>query len=464
MKKKKLLNPIYSGASPGQVAEDLKSLVDFQDKGIPLDILKTQIENKLIPHLMNYDRPEFQSLFNAFPEEGARLGAQIALDYNQGVTNWQVSPGGAMLEELCCQALCRLFGLAPTSEATFMYCGTYANQQALYMALHNKAEKEGFDLSYDGVQGFYNPGNLSVLISSDAHFSLRHGVRTLGLGDQSLVPIPVDKNHRMDVSLLEKTIKNLKETRKIFCVTATAGTTSTGSVDPIKAIAEVCREHNIWLHVDGAYGLAYSLVPQWNPLYKGIELADSVSWDPHKQMRVPIPNSLLFVKNKDDFKRMTIHGDYFNREDESTPSPGLKSPPTTRPLSALALVCSLKHMGMKKTIEMLKSPLHAIEQIFLKLEKEEDFELGHKPDTGILCLRIKPAGFPCEHLDELQNQIYNQILTEGQRTISITRFDNKTYLRFVAISPIVTETSMMATITIIRTEAQKLWKKYWITP
>lgn len=131
---------IYSGASPDQVAKDLKFLVDFQDKGLSLDKLKKQIENKLVPHLMNYDRPEFQSLFNAFPEEGARFGAQIALDYNQDVTNWQVSPGGAMLEELCCQTLCRLFNLAPTSDATFMYCGTYANQQALYMALHSKAE------------------------------------------------------------------------------------------------------------------------------------------------------------------------------------------------------------------------------------------------------------------------------------------------------------------------------------
>lgn len=464
MKKRKTSDPLYSGASPDLVAQDIDSFVDFQDEGLPLGTLQKHIEDKLIPHLMHYDRPEFQSLFNAVPEEGALLGAQIALEYNQGVTNWQVSPGGSMLEELCCQALCRLFELAPRSDATFMYCGTYANQQALYMALHSQAEKEGFDLSYDGVKGFYDPGKLAVLASCDAHFSLRHAVRTQGLGDQSLIPVPVDKNRRMDVSLLEKTIKSLKDTRKIFCVTATAGTTSTGSVDPVEAIAEVCFEHNIWLHVDGAYGLAYSLVPEWKPLYKGIELADSVSWDPHKQMRVPIPSSLFFVKDKDNFKRMTIHGDYFNREDESTPSPGLKSPPTTRPLSALALVCSLKHMGMKKTITVLRSPLHTIKQVFQNLENEEDFALGHKPDTGILCLRICPKGFPLERLDALQDLVYKQILADGQRTISITRFDNKTYLRLVAISPSVSEKSMMETITVIRATAQEIWKKYWITP
>ncbi len=464
MKKKKESNPIYSGATPDSVAKDLKSLVDFQEKGLPLEMLQKQIEDKLIPHLMNYDRPEFQSMFNAFPEEGARLGAKIALDFNQGVTNWQVSPGGAMLEELCCQALCRLFELDRESDATFMYCGTYANQQALYMALHRLAEKEGFDLSYDGIKGFYDPGSLAVLASSDAHFSLRHGVRTLGLGDQSLIPIPVDKNRQMDVSLLEKTIKNLKDTQKIFCVVATAGTTSTGSVDPIKAIANVCTDHKIWLHVDGAYGLAYCLVPEWKHLFKGIELADSISWDPHKQMRVSIPSSLFFVRQRENFKRMTIHGDYFNREEESTPSPGLKSPPTTRPLSALDLVCSLKHMGMEKTIEILKSPLHTMKQIFLNLENEEDIELGHKPDTGIFCMRISPKGFPQKHLNELQDFVYKQILADGQRTISITHFDDKTYLRLVAISPLVTEQAVMETISVIRTTAKKLWKKYWTNP
>jgi hypothetical protein len=89
--------PIYSGASPEQVAADLNPLVDFQDEGLSLDVLDALLKERLFPHLMRYDQPQFQSMFNAFPEKGAELGAKIALTYNQGVTNWQVSPGGAML-------------------------------------------------------------------------------------------------------------------------------------------------------------------------------------------------------------------------------------------------------------------------------------------------------------------------------------------------------------------------------
>ncbi|MCP5094479.1 MAG: hypothetical protein GY943_02875, partial [Chloroflexi bacterium] len=102
--------PIYSGATPDQVAADVSHLLDFQADAISMAELEWLIENHLLPHLMRYDQPQFQSMFNAFPSAEAKLGGQIALTYNQGVTNWQVSPGGAMLEELCCQALCQLFG------------------------------------------------------------------------------------------------------------------------------------------------------------------------------------------------------------------------------------------------------------------------------------------------------------------------------------------------------------------
>ena len=224
---------IYSGASPKQVAAEVEPLIDFQDEGLSLEALTKLVQERLLPHLMRYDQPGFQSMFNAFPEEGAEFGARIALAYNQGVTNWQVSPGGAMLEELCCQALCRLFGLGPTADATLMYCGTYANRQALYLALHRKAEREGFDFTEKGLLGFADPGRLVAVISRDAHFSIKHAVRMMGLGEQCLVTVDVDSNRRIDVERMEETLNELRKTKDVFCVVATAGTTSTGSVDPI---------------------------------------------------------------------------------------------------------------------------------------------------------------------------------------------------------------------------------------
>jgi L-2,4-diaminobutyrate decarboxylase len=443
---------IYSGASPDQVAEDLEPLVDFREEGLSIEALSDLIDQRLVPHLMKYDRSGFQSMFNVIPEKGAELGAQIALAFNQGVTNWQVSPGGAMLEELCCKALCKLFGLPTESDATFMYCGTYANQEALYLALHRKAERCGFDLGEKGLMGFEDPGRLTLLTSEDAHFSIKQAVRMLGLGERNLVALAVDKNRRIDMKRAEKTVSKLQKTRDIFCIVATAGTTSTGTVDPIFPLLEMSKSSDAWLHVDGAYGLAYSLVPGWKELFAGIERADSVSWDPHKQMGVPIPSSLLFVNNKADFYRITLYGHYFNREEDASaaPNPGLKSPPTTRPMTALSLVASIRYQGLKGVIERLRAPLMAIRTLAEHLEKEADIQLAHTPDTGILCFRIRPEGVPENHLDDLQEYVYNKILSEGKRSISISKLDNKTVLRLVVISPSLTLKALLETIANIR--------------
>jgi len=447
-KKKKL--PIFSGASPEQVASDLQDLVDFQDKGLPLKGISQLIENKLVPHLMRYDLPAFHSLYNLFPEKGAEFGAKIALHYNQGVTNWQVSPGGVILEELCCRALCRLFELSPEAEATFMYCGTYANQQALYMALHKKAEQRGFDLAEKGIKGFKDAGKLAVLTSIDAHFSLKHAVRTLGLGEESLIYIPVDKDRRMDINALKNIVTELKGDKDIFCITATAGTTSTGSVDPILPVVEICEKIKAWSHVDGAYGLAFSLLKERRRLFTGKEQADSITWDPHKQFGVPIPSSMLFVRNRKEFERMAIYGEYFNRKDDPEPNPGLKSPPSTRPLSALPLVTSIRFQGKTKVLNRLRAPLNAIESSASDLKDAVDIELCHRPDTGILCLRLNPKGFPAKHLNNLQKFIYERIKSEGKRSISLTQLGAKMVLRLVAISPAVTSDSLLKTISYAR--------------
>jgi len=445
---------IHSGASPDKVAKDLQPLIDFQEEGLSPKTLEKLISERLIPHLMQYGHPGFHSMFNFFLEEGAELGAKVALVYNQGVTNWQVSPGGAVLEELCCQALCKLYGLSRGADATFMYSGTYANQEALYLALHQKAEMRGFDFTQKGLNGFNDPKRLRVLASRDAHFSMKHAVRMLGLGEESLVPVDVDKNRRLDVECLKKTVDELKQAKDIFCVVATAGTTSTGSVDPILPMAETCKDLDVWLHVDGAYGLAYSLIPELKHLFSGIERADSVSWDPHKQFGVPIPSSLLFVKRKEDFKRMAIYSEYFNRRDDPRPNPGLKSPPSTRPFMALSLATSLRYLGMKKVVKRLKTPIAAIRELAERLKNEIDVEIAHEPDTGILCFRLVPEGFPEKELDRLQEQIYERIMSRGERTISITKLDARTVLRLVAISPSVTSNELMETISEARKQAR----------
>ncbi|MBN2245605.1 MAG: aspartate aminotransferase family protein [Candidatus Aminicenantes bacterium] len=455
---KKHTKSLYSGASPETIAADLKPLLEFQDKGIPIDELNVLIEKKLIPHLVEYDRPEFHSLYNSFPEEGAEVGARIALHYNQGVTNWLVSPGGVMLEELCIKVLCRLFNLPHQSDGTFMYCGTYANQQALYMALHRKAEQAGFNLSKVGLAGFSQSNKLAVIASEDVHFSLKHAVRILGLGDQALITLPVDNKRKLDIDKLYTYIEKNKSEKDFFCIVASAGTTSTGSVDPIQPITEIGRQNNMWVHVDGAYGLSFNFLPEKHNLFEGIDKADSLCWDPHKQMGVPIPNSLLFVRQKQDFNRMTVYGNYFNRPDDLEPNPGLKSPPSTRPFSALPLVASIRHQGLTRLRERLRVPLNAIEGLVNELKNYKDVEVCLEPELGILCYRLLPHSFPIDKLNDLQRFIFESIKQQGKRSLSLTSLGDRLVLRLVALSPTVTTRSMLDTIEYTRTLARSYQK------
>jgi L-2,4-diaminobutyrate decarboxylase len=355
-----------------------------------------------------------------------------------------------MLEELCGQALCRLFGLGPEAGATFMYSGTYGNQQALYMALHRHAQRQGFDLAQKGIAGFAAPERLAILVSESGHFSLKHAVRILGLGEQSLVALPLDAQWRIDVRKLPDIVRALSAERDIFCLVATAGTTATGAVDPIPPMARLAAETGAWLHVDGAYGYAYKLVPEWAHRFAGDESADSITWDPHKQLGAPIPNSLLFVRQQEEFARMALYSHYFNRPDDAEPNPGLKSPPSTRPLSALPLVAILRGRGLRQVIADLRSPLTAIRDLAAYLQKQPDIELLHKPETGILCFRLRPADVPEQQLDGLQRQLYDQLMASGKRAISLTKLGDKQSLRIAIVSPNTTAADLRQTVDELR--------------
>ena len=449
------MKPLTSGATPAQVAADLAPLLDFQADGMHADDLTALIHTRLLPHLMDYGSPTFQSMFNATPAADALLGAQIALAHNQGVTNWQVSPGGAMLEELTGRALCRLFGLADSADATFMYSGTYANQEALYLALHRHAERRGFNLAEEGLAGFAEPRRLLVLTSQDAHFSVKHAVRMLGLGERNLRLLPVDANRRIDVDHARALVEQLAVDHEIVCIVATAGTTSTGAVDPIAPLAELAAQHGAWLHVDGAYGYAYKLVPDWAPLFAGDDQADSITWDPHKQLGVPIPNSVLFVRRRQDFARMALFSGYFNRADDPMPNPGIKSPPSTRPMSALPLVTALRGRGLTSISADLRAPLAAMRELAGWMRTLPDVDLCHTPDTGILCFRITPPGRSRAALAELPRTLYTRIMDEGTRTVSITTLDGDTVLRLVSVSPTTTVDDLRATVEALRRMAER---------
>jgi L-2,4-diaminobutyrate decarboxylase len=143
---------------------------------------------------------------------------------------------------------------------------------------------------------------------------------------------------------------------------------------------------------------------------------------------------------------MALFSDYFNPEGDPKPNPGLKSSPSTRPFSALPLVTSIRHQGMKKVVQRLRAPLLAVKQAAVKIKDEPEMELCLEPDTGILCFRVKPEGISEKKLNVLQEYVFEEILSKGERTISKTKLGEQTVLRLVAVSPLLTSEHLMETV------------------
>lgn len=448
-------------------------LVEVSGEGRSLAALRALVEERLAPHLVRYDHPGFHSLYNFLPEEGAALGAEIALAWNQGVTNWQVSPGGVTLERLLCDALRRLFGFPDGAGATFMYSGTYANHQALYLALTRGAERRGVSLAREGLAGFGDPSRLAVVASEEAHFSVRQTVRMLGLGEEALVPVETDGRGRLDPGALGRAVAELLAAgREPVAVVLTAGTSSTGALDPLEASVDALEEALgeggggregggagpgiPWIHLDGAYGLAFRLLPEFDPYFRGLERVDSASWDPHKQLGVPIPSSVLFARRDEDLLRMAVHGDYFNRPGEEVPNPGLRSPPSTRPLSALPVAAAFLHGGLEGVRERLRAPLEAMSAFAARASREPAVEVVSEPELAIACLRIRPEGAVEAEVDALQEELFRRTAARGERSVSLTAVDGRPVLRFLVVAPTSTADSMMETLAYLRALAEEI--------
>jgi L-2,4-diaminobutyrate decarboxylase len=153
---------------------------------------------------------------------------------------------------------------------------------------------------------------------------------------------------------------------------------------------------------------------------------------------------------------MALFADFFNREGDVEPNPGLKSIPSTRPLAALPLVTSLRHQGLEGVRAALRAPLVAVRNLAGYIQDEPELALVHPPDTGILCFRVTPPGVPEARLDVLQEAIYARIMQEGTRAVSMTRLDGKVVLRLVAISPAVTAGALIETVAAARTVAWQI--------
>src|SRR3984893_16911232 len=273
--------------------------------------------------------------------------------------------------------------------------------------------------------------------SMEGHHSLDKSAGLLGLGRRALRRIPVNERLQLDVQQLEAAIKDdLQSGKKPFCIVATAGTTSSGAIDDIPRIHEICRRYNIWLHVDGAYGAAVLFSNRHRALVRGIEEADSVTFDPHKWLAMPFAAGLLLTPHPAVLeKTFSVACPYLQKAPAGTlPDNRNISAQWSRRMNSLKLWLTLRVHGRRGYERLIDRQMRLAQRFARWVASSEYFELAAPQVLPILNLRLRATGITPQKLDTLHASIIEEVNRDGQRWISAATRNGQTVIRTMVIS------------------------------
>jgi len=286
-----------------------------------------------------------------------------------------------------------------TTLGCFTENGTLSNLTALWVARNTRfAPKDGFEgVEKEGLEAAYQVYGIErsvILVSKRGHYSLNKAGGLLGIGNRNIVAVDVDEKNRINLMQLENTIRALtKNTRKtaILAVVGIAGTTETGSVDPLLKMADICAENNIHFHVDAAWGGPTLMSEKYRHLLSGIERADSVTIDGHKQFYMPMSCGMVYFKDPAIMDSVIYHANYVNRP--GSVDLGIKSPSGSREANSLILDSALKIMGSRGYALLIDHGIETARKFADEIEKRPYFQLITPPELNILTYRLCPCEF-----------------------------------------------------------------------
>jgi glutamate/tyrosine decarboxylase-like PLP-dependent enzyme len=287
----------------------------------------------------------------------------------------------------------------------------------------------------DGVQAIR--GMPTMYASSEAHHSLDKSAGLLGLGRKAVRRIPVTNRLQMDVEQLDAAITADTIPGRIpFCVVATAGTTNSGAIDDLPALADICRRHGLWLHIDGAYGAAAIFSDKHRGLVRGIELADSLTVDPHKWLAMPFAAGVVLTSLPELLKTtFGVTTPYMPKVSTPLPPDNFAiSTQWTRRMNALKLWLTLRVHGRQAYEQHIDRQLELAAWFAEQIRRSAMFELFAEPMLPIFNLRLKGSPHLEAEAAPLHQDVVDQVTRDGKQWISTTLVSGQTVIRVMIIS------------------------------
>ncbi|MGD8574523.1 MAG: aminotransferase class I/II-fold pyridoxal phosphate-dependent enzyme [Gammaproteobacteria bacterium] len=341
--------------------------------------------------------------------------------------------GATFVELQVIEWLRELMGFPKGASGILASGGSVANQIALAVARNARAP---FDVREQGLSG--GP-RLMVYSSAEAHNSVQRAVELLGMGSESFGVIPVRDDFTIDVEALRARIANDRaEGRCPFCVVANAGTVNSGAVDPLDALADVCREEGLWLHVDGAFGALAVLDPASRTLLKGMERADSLAFDLHKWMYLPYEVACTLIRDKEEHTATFAHHAHYLAEVGGGIATGPVmfadyGPQLSRNFRALKVWLNLQAYGTDRFARLIAQNIRQAAWLADRVRREPDLELLAPVPLNIVNFRYRANGMGEQTLNHLNARILAQLQERGIAVPSSTELNGRFALR-VAIT------------------------------
>jgi L-2,4-diaminobutyrate decarboxylase len=450
---------MYQGKTVAELRERIK--LDFNPNGLGNQAAIERAIEYFLKDSLSVHHPQCVAHLHC-PSLVVSQAAEVLINAtNQSMDSWDQSPSATIIEMKLIEWLRTQVGYQAGDAGVFTSGGTQSNLMGLMLARDAFFARQGHSIQQDGLVG--NLRKVKVLCSENAHFSVQKNMALLGLGYQCVTLVKTDEFARMDLNdLRDKVAQAQANGDQILAIVATAGTTDAGAIDPLRAIAELAAEHQIWVHVDAAWGGALLLSEKYRDYLDGIELVDSITLDFHKQFFQTISCGAFLLKEERHYELMRYQAAYLNSEfDEAAGVPNLvsKSLQTTRRFDALKLWMGLEALGQKQYAAIIDHGVTMAQEVAQYVTSEAALELVMKPQLASVLFRYRPeqlAGSSDAAIALLNQKIGDALLESGRANVGVTEHSGVTCLKLTLLNPTVTLEDVKVLLALVEKTAQQL--------
>ena len=410
-------------------------------------------ETRVLPASVRTWHPLFLNQMFAGAPPASLAGDALAGVMNTTLATWEAAPAATIIEKTVSEWMAALLGLPEGASGIFVPGGSMANLLGLALARDTRLAKD------NGRRGLATAPAGAILCSEATHYSIANAARLLGIGTEGLVTVKTGTRMEMDPSDFPRALGECaRRGRHPFAIVLTAGAPVTGGVDPLAALVPLAHQHGLHVHVDAAFGGTLAMTRE-RPRLAGIEAADSITWDAHKWLHVPLPCSALLVPDASRLKAVFENpaGYLFHSREETGPVDdlGRYTPLCAKRFDALKLWLVWQAWGTEGLRAMAESRLALAERFHGLLEASPDFVPAYKPVTPIQCFRHCPPGMPPAPPDAMHRWIREQLRERGHAFINLATLEGSSHFRVILINPLTRETDLIRLLDDIRALARE---------